>query len=569
MVPSSLVNRAAAGEIEAFERLLAPVIDSAYFAALGMLEDPGAAEAAVVAACRRAFRQLNKRDADDAAALRLWFVSIVRGECHRRRRRVRPAVLASDADPGSTQQLRQAIGKLSFQERSLIVFHHYLGLSIDEVSHLERLTPEAARVRLAQAAERLAPLVGGATPLDQEDLVFARRMQRLMNSLGGPSRKLRPRIDRSLRRHSLINRNHLLGALAAVLVGALVVVTLPLLPAFARDAQKALDTFPILPGGGSVSQAGATRSVAATEHPRPQGQTAGSAAGGSTGTGSGAGTGSSGGTRATDNPSSGQGSPQGAPPALVIADVASPAAEVGVAYGPLNIAVSGGSPPYQWSAGGLPAGLSLSSGHISGTPSASGPASVTVTVTDARGQVQTKAFGISVAGPVGIGATPAQGELGAPYSGNYAALAGVGPFTWTCTACPSGLSVMAGGAITGTPTASPASVSVKVTDSLGASATRTDNIAIAQTLVVAPASLPAATHGQAYLFGFAGLVSQGVAPYGYSASGMPPGMALDPAGGVLSGTPPSAGVFNITLTVTDSCPAGRVTRTQLYTLTVN
>jgi hypothetical protein len=62
-----------------------------------------------------------------------------------------------------------------------------------------------------------------------------------------------------------------------------------------------------------------------------------------------------------------------------------PAGTVGTAYG-ATVQGAGGSPPYTWSASGLPAGLSIdpASGAITGTPTAdaAGSYSVTVTVTD-------------------------------------------------------------------------------------------------------------------------------------------------------------------------------------------
>src|SRR5213078_2710126 len=50
----------------------------------------------------------------------------------------------------------------------------------------------------------------------------------------------------------------------------------------------------------------------------------------------------------------------------------------------LQMSASGGTPPYTWSAIGLPPGLSISSssGLISGTPSTAGTFSVTVTAKD-------------------------------------------------------------------------------------------------------------------------------------------------------------------------------------------
>jgi hypothetical protein len=68
--------------------------------------------------------------------------------------------------------------------------------------------------------------------------------------------------------------------------------------------------------------------------------------------------------------------------------ISSPAfhdAEVGVAYGPVNLSASGGVPPYFWSvaAGNLPSGLTLDpNGIVSGTPNTAGVANFTVQVAD-------------------------------------------------------------------------------------------------------------------------------------------------------------------------------------------
>ena len=57
----------------------------------------------------------------------------------------------------------------------------------------------------------------------------------------------------------------------------------------------------------------------------------------------------------------------------------------GVAYGPVTFTATGGSfqPPFTWSASGLPAGLTMSSGGVlSGTPTQSGTFDIVVTLTD-------------------------------------------------------------------------------------------------------------------------------------------------------------------------------------------
>jgi subtilisin family serine protease len=59
----------------------------------------------------------------------------------------------------------------------------------------------------------------------------------------------------------------------------------------------------------------------------------------------------------------------------------------------LQLAASGGTPPYTWSVSGLPAGLSASaSGAISGTPTTAGTSTVTATVTDSAGKTGSATF---------------------------------------------------------------------------------------------------------------------------------------------------------------------------------
>ena len=83
---------------------------------------------------------------------------------------------------------------------------------------------------------------------------------------------------------------------------------------------------------------------------------------------------------------------------VLVADLATstvglPAGEAGVPYSAI-VQARGGTPPYTWTIGGLPAGLTANpaSGQITGTPTRAGSANVTVTVTDA--------YGISASGVV-------------------------------------------------------------------------------------------------------------------------------------------------------------------------
>jgi 5'-nucleotidase len=76
----------------------------------------------------------------------------------------------------------------------------------------------------------------------------------------------------------------------------------------------------------------------------------------------------------------------GAGPVAVV-DPGAKSGVAGEAISPFTVTATGGTPPYSWSATGLPSGVSISptTGQVSGTPSAACTCSVTVTATDSAG----------------------------------------------------------------------------------------------------------------------------------------------------------------------------------------
>ena len=121
---------------------------------------------------------------------------------------------------------------------------------------------------------------------------------------------------------------------------------------------------------------------------------------------------------------------------------------------------SGGNPPVTWSlaaGSSLPPGLTLlSTGVISGTPSAAGTYSFTVQATDATPATVSSTLSIKVVAlqPLAISTTsvPA-GNLATAYSMTFVATGGATPYTWSLTsgALPQGLTLSSSGVLSGTP----------------------------------------------------------------------------------------------------------------------
>ena len=135
-------------------------------------------------------------------------------------------------------------------------------------------------------------------------------------------------------------------------------------------------------------------------------------------------------------------------------------AQVGTAYSQ-TIAASGGTAPYSYrvTAGAVPAGITvLNSGTISGTPSAAGSFSFTVTATDADGLNANQAYSLSVSAPTLklMPSSLAGAQVNVAYSATLTASGGTAPYSYNVTSgsLPAGLSLSSSGVLSGTPTAS-------------------------------------------------------------------------------------------------------------------
>lgn len=219
---------------------------------------------------------------------------------------------------------------------------------------------------------------------------------------------------------------------------------------------------------------------------------------------------------------------------LRITTQVAPAGATAVQYNAKNgftLAAEGGTPPYKWSwapalNSGLPPGLRLNGNAISGTPQASGEFAVVVTVTDSgQPAAQTSAtYTVSVDATLAIASgTPPSGTVGVGY-GPIGTIylkcvwSSVGGVHQICSRCDPSIS--------------------------GSCPANRTNCSY-------PLTCTKAVQGHV---GFTFTATGGAAPYTWTGTGLPPGLGLYPKFGIMSGTPTTAGTYNITITAKDSEP---------------
>jgi hypothetical protein len=232
---------------------------------------------------------------------------------------------------------------------------------------------------------------------------------------------------------------------------------------------------------------------------------------------------------------------------------------------------TGGITPYSWSyTGTLPPGLTLSgAGVIAGTPTSAGTFNFTVTVTDSEtptAKTATANLSITVNAQLSVTTTSlAAGVIGTSYNQTLAAAGGITPYTWAVTtgSLPAGLNLNPStGVISGNPSGNVTGTdtfTVTVTDS--ESPTKKTASAIlsititAPTLKVTTTSLPGGSIGTPYPSQTL-QATGGITPYTWAVTvgSLPAGLNLNPATGVISGTPSGTlvGAVDFTVTVTDT-----------------
>jgi len=164
----SFIDRARRGDQEAFTSLVLHFGDRLFSVAYRILRDTGRAEDAVQQAFLNAWRELRNLRDDDR--LEAWLYRLLVNACYaevRHTTRWQPGLrLITDLDSGpiaddaqlsvaDRDELERAFRKLSAEHRSVLVLHHYLGYSGDEIADVLGLAPGTVRSRLYHGRQQM------------------------------------------------------------------------------------------------------------------------------------------------------------------------------------------------------------------------------------------------------------------------------------------------------------------------------------------------------------------------------------------------------------------------------
>jgi RNA polymerase sigma-70 factor, ECF subfamily len=166
----TLVERARSGDADAFERLIEARLDRAYRTALSILRTDWDARDACQDAFVSAWRELPRLR--DATRFDSWLDRIVVNQCRTllRSRRARVREISIDESPETSGQLagpspvdaladedlvRQALGRLSADQRLVLALHHGEGRPVAEIARLLGVPAGTVMWRLYRARRAL------------------------------------------------------------------------------------------------------------------------------------------------------------------------------------------------------------------------------------------------------------------------------------------------------------------------------------------------------------------------------------------------------------------------------
>ena len=169
--PATLMTSAAAGDDEAFSRIVATHHEDMRRVCVVVTGDPRVAEDAVQAAWAVAWRKLGS--VRDPQRLRPWLVSIAVNEARQliraqRRRSLHEMAPADSSERAATDpaagitgiDVRNALARLDPQDRALLAMRYVAGFDATELSAATGLSPSGTRARLARLLARLSKELG-------------------------------------------------------------------------------------------------------------------------------------------------------------------------------------------------------------------------------------------------------------------------------------------------------------------------------------------------------------------------------------------------------------------------
>jgi RNA polymerase sigma factor (sigma-70 family) len=169
--PGTLLASAAAGDEEAFSRIVASHHEDMRRVCVVVTGDPRVADDAVQAAWAIAWRRLGS--VRDPGRLRPWLVSVAVNEARQlvrsqRRRSLHEMTPADPSERAATDpaagisgiDMRDALARLDPRDRALLAMRYVAGFDATELAAATGLSPSGTRARLARLLARLSKELG-------------------------------------------------------------------------------------------------------------------------------------------------------------------------------------------------------------------------------------------------------------------------------------------------------------------------------------------------------------------------------------------------------------------------